>query len=432
MRVSAPLYPVLALFLLSVANAAERPGSSPAGSWLFHFVRFGEEYASARVSLNLDGKAITGNLNELAIHGSYEKGRLTFHATRPNGSDFGLFEGRLAGAELQGTLTSRGEQARWVMRRLPAVSAPRTHDVNPASFSRTFNSTATPLARIAPGDRVKTWTIDSAGYDKEGVRKSFGGNPQTGPFYIVGAVPGDTLVVKLDRIKLTRDTARSGTQLVPHATTPAYFQTTRYDDNASGEWILDRTSMIGRLANPGARLADYRVELRPFLGGIGVAPPDKQAIDARSLGNFGGNLDYNRLTEGTTVYFPVFEDGALLFMGDGHAAQGAGELTGDALETTLEVEFSVDLIRNTGLGAPRAENETYLMAMGIAGSLDLATRQATTALAEWLAADHGLSANDVAFVMGTAVEYDIAELVSPQVNVVARISKASIRRPTAH
>jgi amidase len=420
---------MLILLSLSAAYAAESRGSQVAGTWLFHFVRFGEEFASARVTLELDGNAVTGSLNELTIKGSYDKGLLSFHATRPNGSDFGLFEGRFARDELQGTLTSRGEKAAWVMRRLPPASASKTHVVHPTVYSRTFNSTAAPLLHIAPGDRVKTWTIDSAGYDKDGVRRSFGGNPQTGPFHVVGAVPGDTLVVRLDRIMLTRDTARSGTQLVPQATTPGYFQSTRYDDNASGEWILDRQSMTGRLAKPSARLADYQVELKPFLGGIGVAPPDKQAFDARSLGNHGGNLDYNRLTQGTTLYFPVFEDGALLFLGDGHAAQGAGELTGDALETTLEVEFTVDLIRNSGLGTPRAEDATYLMAMGIAGSLDEATRRATTALAGWLAADHGLSPNDVALVMGTAVEYDVAELVSPQYNVVARISKASIRPP---
>jgi hypothetical protein len=205
MRIAVSFSALFALLLLPVANPAELHARTPAGAWLFHFVRFGEEYASARVSLNVDGKAVTGNLNELAIKGSYEKGLLSFHATRPDGRDFGLFEGRFAGEELQGTLSSRGEQSLWVMRRLPAVSAPRTHVANPASFSRTFNSTAAPLARIAPGDRVKTWTIDSAGYDKDGVRRSFGGNPQTGPFYIVGAVPGDTLVVKLDRIALTRE-----------------------------------------------------------------------------------------------------------------------------------------------------------------------------------------------------------------------------------
>jgi amidase len=428
MRRFGSLCSLLALLWLPVADAADLRGHSPTGPWLFHFVRFGEEYASARVALDVDGKAVTGSLNELAIKGSFDKGLLSFHATRPNGSDFGLFEGRFVGDELRGTLTSRGENAPWVMRRLPAASAPRTHEIKPTSFSRTFNATTPPIARIAAGDRVKTWTIDASGHDKDGVRRSFGGNPQTGPFYIEGAVPGDTLVVKLERISLTRDTAHSGTQLLPHLTNPSYSQGARYADETSGEWILDRQSMVGRLAKPSARLTEYRVALKPFLGGIGVAPRDKQAIDARSLGSFGGNLDYNHLVEGTTLYFPVFEDGALLFLGDGHAAQGAGELTGDALETTLEVEFAVDLIQSKSLEMPRAENETYLMAMGIAGSLADATREATTSLAEWLATDQALSANDVALVMGTAVEYDIAALVDPQFNVVARIRKADIPR----
>lgn len=426
MRITTSLCLLWILPLLPTADAAEYRGRSVSGQWLFHFARFGEEYASARVSLDVDGSVVTGNLNELTIKGSYAKGLLSFHATRPGGSDFGLFEGRFVGEELQGTLTSRGEKAVWVMRRLPPASPPRTHEVNPKSFSRTFNSTSQPVARLAPGDRVKTWTVDSSGHDKDGVRRSFGGNPQTGPFYIEGALPGDTLVVRLERITLTRDTARSGTQLLPHLTSPGYFQGVRYADDTSGEWILDRQSMTGRLAKPSPRLADYRIPLRPFLGGIGVAPPDKQAIDARSLGSFGGNLDYNRLVEGTTLYFPVFEDGALLFLGDGHAAQGDGELTGDAIETTLEVQFSVDVIQNKAMAMPRAESETHLMAMGIAGSLTDATRLATTSLAEWLATDQALSANDVALVMGTAVEYDIAALVGPQVNVVATIRKADI------
>lgn len=432
MRRSISYCPILALWLAAATHAAGFRGDSPTGQWLFHFVRFGEEFASARVMLDLDGKTVTGSLNELTIRGSYDEGLLSFHATRPNGSDFGLFEGRFARGELRGTLTSRGEKAPWVMRRLPPASTPKTHIVQPTVYSRTFNSTREPVARIAPGDRVKTWTIDSAGYDQHGVRQSFGGNPQTGPFHVTGAVPGDTLVVKLERINLTRDTARSGTQLVAQATTTGYSQGARYDDDASGDWILDRQAMIGRLAKPSARLVDYRVELKPFLGGIGVAPPEKQALDARSLGNHGGNLDYNRLTEGTTLYLPVFEDGALLFLGDGHAAQGAGELTGDALETSLEVEFSVDLVRNSGLSTPRAEDASYLMAMGIAGSLDEAMRRATSALADWLAGERGLSANDVAFVMGTAVEYDIAEVVSPQFNVVARIRKASVPQAANH
>jgi amidase len=418
---------ILCLLLSTVILPADRP-PSPAGRWLFHFVNFGEEFAPARVELKIAGNLVSGSLNELQIRGTYENGRLAFRATRPNGTDFGLFEGKLSGAELRGKLSSRGNEAAWIMRRIsPRPATARTHVVEPVAFSRVFNSSSKPAARIHPGDRVKTWTLDSGGYDRTGVRRSFGGNPQTGPFYVEGALPGDTLVVRLENISLNRDTARSGTQIVPQATTSEYHKLASYGDAANGDWLLDRKQMIGRLAAPSERLKDYRVKLKPFLGGVGVAPPDRQAIDTRSLGAFGGNLDYNQLTAGTTIYLPVFSVGALLFVGDGHAAQGAGELTGDALETSLDVEFTVDLIESRAISAPRAENDDYWMAMGIAGSLHDATRLATAALAEWLSAEQELSAGDVALVMGTAVEYDIAELVSAQYNVVARMRKDRLR-----
>jgi amidase len=424
MRINTRILISVALILGLTVNAAAAERAELTGRWLFHFINFGEEFASARVDLKVSDSEVSGTLNELTIKGTYVKEALVFHATRPDGADFGLFEGKASGDELRGTLTSRGEKAPWVMRRLPARPAPaRAHVAEPTSFSRAFNSSSAPLAHIHPGDSVKTWTLDSSGHDKQGVRRSFGGNPQTGPFYVEGAVPGDTLVVKLDRISLNRDTARSGSQLVPQATTSSYQQRAHYDDSNSGEWLLDRQAMTGRLAHPSSRMRDYRVALRPFLGGIGVAPSDKQAIDARSLGGFGGNLDYNQLTQGATIYLPVNVDGALLFVGDGHAAQAPGELTGDALETSMDVEFTVDLIEGKAIDQPRAENEQYLMAMGIAGSLHDATRLATTALADWLATDRGLSSGDVALLLGTSIEYDIAELVNPQVNVVAKIRK---------
>jgi amidase len=135
-------------------------------------------------------------------------------------------------------------------------------------------------------------------------------------------------------------------------------------------------------------------------------------------------MDYNGMREGTTLYLPVFQEGAILFVGDGHAAQGDGELTGDALETSMDVEFTVNLVSNQSTGTPRAENDEYLMAMGIANSLPDALRQATTQLARWLERDYHLTANEAAIVLGTSIRYDIAEVVDPQVNIVAKISKA--------
>jgi acetamidase/formamidase len=144
------------------------------------------------------------------------------------------------------------------------------------------------------------------------------------------------------------------------------------------------------------------------------------------LGSYGGNMDYNQMREGTTLYLPVYAPGALLFIGDGHAAQGDGELTGDALETSMQVEFTVNLIKGEAMGGPRAENDEYLMSLGIGNSLDDALRAATTRLTNWLQKDYKLEPNEAAIVLGTAMRYDIAEVVDPLVHIVAKIPKSAL------
>ena len=120
--------------------------------------------------------------------------------------------------------------------------------------------------------------------------------------------------------------------------------------------------------------------------------------------------------------------GALLFVGDGHAAQGDGELTGNALETSMDVEFTVTVIRNGARGqrGPRVENDEYLMSLGIAGSVQEALQNATTDLASWISRDYGLNPAEVSMVLGSSIRYDIAELVDPNTNVVAKIRKQSL------
>jgi acetamidase/formamidase len=137
-------------------------------------------------------------------------------------------------------------------------------------------------------------------------------------------------------------------------------------------------------------------------------------------------MDYNQVREGITIYFPVFVPGAMLFVGDGHAAQGAGELTGNALETSMDIEFTVDIVPGHAPPSPRMENAEYLMASGIAGSIDEAFRAATTNLARWLETTYGLNANEVSSVLGTAIVYDIAEVVDPQPHVVAKVPKSAV------
>jgi acetamidase/formamidase len=265
--------------------------------------------------------------------------------------------------------------------------------------------------------------VDAGGRDAKGVRRSMGGNPETGPFYVEGAMPGDTLSVKFNRIRLNRDSAGSGNSIVPSALTPGYLKNAKLDDKFNSEWKLDRESGFGMLAKPTERLKNFRVKLNPMLGCVAVAPPANQSFRTGWPGSFGGNMDYNGLREGVTVYLPVYVPGALLFVGDGHAAEGDGELNGDALETSMDIEFTVNLVRGRATQAPRMENDEWLMASGIANSLPEALQQATTELVRWLERDYKLSANEAAIVVGATIRYDIAEVVDPLVHIVAKVSK---------
>jgi acetamidase/formamidase len=411
---------MLLLFLPVFAWAAD-----VSGRWNVHLVRFGEEFAAARVELKAEGTRLTGTLNELKLEGSLDGDRLHITATRPDGKEWGKFEGRLQGDAIDGTVKQAEDEFGWKARREKENAAgAKTQAFEPTAFHRVFSGAIAPVLHINSGDTIKTTTVDAGGRDAKGVRRSMGGNPETGPFYVEGAMPGDTLAIKFQRIRLNRDSAGSGDRIVPSAVLPNYYRNAKFDDQFNSEWRLDREAGVAMLAKPTERLKNFRVSMQPMLGCVGVAPPASQSFRSGWLGSWGGNMDYNGLREGTTVYLPVYQEGALLFVGDGHAVEGDGELNGDALETSMDVEFTVNLIRGQSTQGPRFENDGYLMASGIAGSLQEALQQATTELARWLERDYKLSANESNVVLGTSIRYEIAEVVDPQVHIVAKVSKA--------
>jgi amidase len=410
---------------LPVIIALPLAAADISGDWEFTAQRFGEE-TYAHLNLKVNGEKVTGKFNNIDLTGTVRGNAIEFTGHRPGGGVFGPLKGTVGGSLLAGEGTwFENEKIVWSARRpAPRPAAPTTHDFEPQEFHRLFSSDMTPVMHISPGDTVRTWTVDAGGVDKNGKRRVLGGNPETGPFYIDGAFPGDTLVIKLNRVQLNRDTAESGSEIAYNALTPDYVHDAKYDEKFNSEWKLDREKDIATMAKPTPRLKNYTVKLRPMLGCLAVAPPSRQAFRTGYLGNFGGNMDYSEMREGTTLYLPVFQPGALFFLGDGHAAQGDGELTGDALETSMDVEFTIDLVKNFATDGPRAENSNYLMSMGIAGSLGEAMQEATSQLANWLERDYKLNANEVAVVLGTAVRYDIAEVVDPRYNVVAKLPKS--------
>jgi acetamidase/formamidase len=165
-----------------------------------------------------------------------------------------------------------------------------------------------------------------------------------------------------------------------------------------------------------------------MLGGIGVAPDFGFApFSAGDSGRFGGNMDYNGIVEGATVYLPVQQPGALLYLGDGHALQGDGETTQWALETSLDVEFSVQVLPARPLATPRVEAADSISTLGQAGSLDEAVRLATAGMVQWLAQDYGLDDRASSLLIGTAAELRIVTLAGRNAGVALRLSKDRLR-----
>jgi acetamidase/formamidase len=310
---------------------------------------------------------------------------------------------------------------------LPLVGvaqAPQTHTFQAQRYYNTFSGAHPPALRIRPGDRVVTKTVDAGGSDWNDKPVTPGGNPQTGPFYVEGAEPGDMLVVSITKLETNRGTAWSSSLLAPYTVDPASLNTRTDREPRRVTWSIDKARGVARL--DAKDIATIELPLRPMLGCLGVAPARGEAIATSTPGNFGGNMDYAGLTAGVKVMFPVFEPGALLFLGDGHARQGEGEVVGTGLETSLDVEFTVDVVKKKTLAWPRLENETYLMTLGSARPLLQAFQHATSELQRWLVADYGLSERAAALVMGQAAEYEIANVVDPNFTVVAKIRKATL------
>jgi amidase len=302
------------------------------------------------------------------------------------------------------------------------AQAPRTHEFMPQQFYNTFSFAHPPALRIKPGERVITKTIDAGGVDWNGKQVAAGSNPQTGPFFVEGAEPGDMLVVRIEKLEINRDTAYSGSLLAPYVVDPATLLARADKEARRATWRLDKSKGTARLE--GQELGTLELPLRPMLGCVGVAPARKEAIATITPGAFGGNMDYAGVNAGVTVMLPVNEPGALRFIGDGHARQGEGEVVGTGLETSLDVEFSVDLVKNARIGWPRMENATHIMVLGSARPMLQALQHATSELHRWLMTQYGLSDRGASLLMGQAMEYEVANVVDPNFTVVAKMQKS--------
>ncbi|MCS6846085.1 MAG: acetamidase/formamidase family protein [Anaerolineae bacterium] len=280
-----------------------------------------------------------------------------------------------------------------------------------------------PALTLADGDTVLTTCVDAWGQDASGERVTQGPNPMTGPFFVAGAHPGDTLAVSLDRIAPNRDWGWVRTPLAYNTVDPDFARTLPERDRAVVRWQVDVAAGVAMLDSPQPRLGALTLPLSPMIGCFGVAPAGGEAISTATSGPHGGNMDYNGFVSGVTVYFPVFVEGALFHIGDGHALQGDGEISGTGVEISMEVQFTVRVIRHKTIGWPRGENADFIFTVGNARPLDQALQHATTEMARWLRDDYGLDAHEVGILMGQAARYDLGNFFDPAYTMVCKIPR---------
>jgi amidase len=419
-------------------SSGERMQSDPSGEWVLTTVVYGENL-SERLSLKLEKGQVSGMLfrdEGAALKGTLKGQELQFNF-KESGGDQNEYKGHFNGETLAGEYTTIGTNGdrttgTWSARRIPVRPAgPRRVEFVPLVFRRTFSSTFEPVLHIWPGDTVHTTSVDAGGTDEKGVTRVLGGNPLTGPFYVETAMPGDVLAITIKKLRLNRDWAMSDRAFVNRAMTTDYAAKNK-QDWSNTRWHLEVEKGVATLEKPSEATKNFAVPVRPMLGCVGVAPGFGSApVISGDSGHFGGNMDFNEIAEGATLYLSVQQPGALLYVGDGHALQGDGELNGNALETSMDIEFSVEVQEKKDIGTPRVENAEFLMAMGLAGSLDSAFSRATSELATWLQEDYKLSSSDVAAILGTSIHYSVSEVADRNVGVVAKIPKkalASLKR----
>ena len=280
-----------------------------------------------------------------------------------------------------------------------------------------------PVLRIGDGDTVVTTTVDAFGKDASDTLVTPRGNPQTGPFYVAGAEPGDTLVVQFERIWPNRAIGYSGSVVAPNVVEPWFVR--ELPERELAEWRVD--SGTATLIKPETKLGNLVIPVAPMLGCFGVAPPRGQAISTATSAEHGGNMDYRGFVTGVTVYFPVFVPGALLYVGDGHATQGDGEIVGTGIEISMEVQFTVHVVKGKPIRWPRGENAEYIFAVGNARPLDQAVQHATTEMLRWLSEDYALDARGASLLLGQCVEYDLGNVFDPAYTMVCKLRKGLLR-----
>jgi amidase len=284
---------------------------------------------------------------------------------------------------------------------------------------------------LTPGTTLITWTEDC--YD--GAVKSPNDvpskvippghdNPQTGPFYIDGAEPGDALAVHIIKLEPAREYAISSSFPGFGALTATSYTALLHEPLEETVWFykVDKAKNTVRYQ---ALKSKHTVDLpmRPFLGCIGVAPAAEEVRSTIVPEAFGGNMDTWQACAGATVYLPVNVPGALFSIGDGHLVEGSGEIIGTAVESAMNVTLKIELIKDAHLSWPRFEDDNYIMSAGSYRPLEDAARIAYNDIVRWIAANYSMDLQDAYELVSQTADTDLTQMVDPNYTVVVKVPK---------
>jgi len=288
---------------------------------------------------------------------------------------------------------------------------------------------AEPVAHVKAGGVLEANSLDCFGNALQKPGDPFSlikiDNPLTGPFFIDGAEPGDTLVVRI--LDLQVDSKQGvGTFAPGFGATNATHYTPMLETKPLPEraWYYP-IDAEKKLITFQATDSDFKVQfpLKPFLGCIGVAPASGEVRSSLVPAEFGGNMDAPEVSPGNTLYLPVNVKGALFYFGDGHAAMGDGEVAGSAVEVPMRAKFRFELVKGKSTGWPRFENEREIMTAGIYRPVDDAVRIAVVEMVHWMHREYGLSELDAYELFSKVGKLHLTEMVDPNYVVVASVEK---------
>ena len=318
--------------------------------------------------------------------------------------------------------------------RLEAQTAPVVRRIVADTFWNTLDHRHPVVARIKAGEVVFTRLLDAGARDWQNVQRAQPSNPMVGPIYIEGAEPGDAIAINFRKIRPSRGTAWSYYRLGYFSLTGSaieglYPNVYKADLVRPGRsdlliWDVDTTRGTVKLREPVSAKHKLEFPMEPMLGVVGVAPAGDFAPTSGPSREYGGNMDFNEIREGTTLVLPVFHPGALLFMADGHALMADGEPTGAGLETSMDVEFSVDVRKKANVSGPRVITRDYIISVGsqaeFISTLDRGIQLATSDMVRWLTEEYGLEPWAAHMLIGAKGEYEVVTVMGSAALKIAK------------